>query len=376
MSDPSIDILSRYIKQLLNAVLEAAGHDVVRCIFVGGSVAGGEVASRVGDGVVEYYSDVDLYVVVDDRADTDGLGSLCAAAAGDVPLRGEDYVFYRGPDIGVYTFEDLANQPARPGTVGFGRRHMLLYGEDGLPAQVAKRIGEKIDPAESFYLLEHRLLELSLLDPEASEDGYVSYVACKTCLDAAAATLVADGIHTPDRTERVRKLFALGMDRDLGWSEEQLALVNRCETALGRMPERDWAQTVPAGDTLAAATTLALDVWKHIASRAGGDWSSTLLRRCHKGEYLRNFRQFRALNSRRGFRRGSLLSGTSLARCSPVDVLRMSALIDYLNRDRENQPEINGVMATVGPYLDKLTRVCGFENGTLVERSTRMYRAL
>jgi hypothetical protein len=377
MSDPSVNILSRFIKALLHGILDSTGQDGVRSIFVGGSIAAGEVARRYNGSRVEFYSDVDLYIVLDDEADVGLLRNRFAAVVARLPLEDSDFVFYRAPDVGVYTFEGLAGQPARPGTVGLETRHMMLYGDSSIPGKAALRIGNDIALEESFYLLENRLLELSLPGVKNTDEGYRSYVACKMCLDAAAATLIAKGLYTTGRTESVRKLFGLGMDRDIGWSDEQLALVNRCDTALRRMPDTDWNRTVPAEQTLAAAAALSLDVWKNIASDTGGDWSSTLLRRCRTGEYLRNFRQFRAINSRCGFRRrGGLLSGAGLARYSPVDALRMSALIEYLYRDKQNRPEINGVVQSVAPYLDKLTRLCGFEDGSLVERSNRMYRSL
>ena len=379
MSDPSIDILSRFIKELLSGVMEAADGADVRAVFVGGSVAAGEVACRVNGSLVEIYSDVDMYVVVGESADLDEVRSRCRAAGAGVSLRGDNFIFYRTPDVGVYTFEDLASQPARPGTVGFDTRHMMLYGETDIPVNAARRIGDSISPGESLYLLENRLLEMSVLQSDAKKKGgidagYGSFVACKTCLDVVTATLIANGHFEAGRSDRLRRLHALGMNENIGWSEAQLELAGLCDTALRRMPSPGWAESVPFEQTAGAAIALALHFWKRISGGFENDWSSTLLRRCRNGEYLRNFRQFRALNARCGFKqRGGMVSGAKLSRYSPVDVLRMSALIHYLNDDDNNRPEIDNVMQSIGPYLDRLTRDCGFKNGRLLARSARMY---
>jgi hypothetical protein len=382
MSDPSIDILSRFIKELLSGVLEAADGADVRAVFVGGSVAGGEAACRVNGSSVEIYSDVDLYVVVGDSADLEDVKSRCRAAGGNVPLRGDGFVFYRAPDVGVYKFEDLASQPARPGTVGLGTRHMMLYGEKDIPENAARRIGNNISPGESLYLLENRLLEMSVLQSRAGEKdsidaGYASFVACKTCLDVVAATLIVSGQFEAGRSDQLRRLRAMAMDEDIGWSDAQLEFAGLCDTALHKMPAPGWAESVPFELTAGAAIALALNVWKRIAAGFEKNWSSTLMRRCRNGEYLRNFRQFRALNTRCGFKqRGAMVSGAKLSRYSPVDVLRMSALIHYLNDNDSNQPEIEHVMQSVGPYLDRLTSHCGFDNGRLLARSAEMYMNL
>ncbi len=382
MSDPSIDILSQFIKKLLSGVLEAANGADVRAVFVGGSVAGGEAASRVIGSTVEIYSDVDLYVVLGDSADLDEVRHRCRAAGAELPLRGDGFVFYRAPDVGVYTFEDLATQPARPGTVGLDSRHMMLFGEKDIPEKAALRIGSNISHEESLYLLENRLLEMVVLQSDLEKEdgvdgGYGSFVACKTCLDVVAATLIVYGQFEAGRSDRLRRLQALGMNEDIGWSDAQLDFAGLCDTALRRMPAADWAESVPFELTAAAAVALALHVWKHIAAGFENDWSSTLLRRCRNGEYLRNFRQFRALNARCGFKqRGAMMSGAKLSRYSPVDALRMSALIHYLNDRDSNKPEINNVMQSVGQYLDRLTVDCGFDTGNLLARSAKMYMNL
>ena len=65
------------------------------------------------------------------------------------------------PDVGVYTFEDLAGQPARPGTVGLDRNHRMCFGDESVPASAARRIGSRIPVEEALYLLENRLGELA-----------------------------------------------------------------------------------------------------------------------------------------------------------------------------------------------------------------------
>jgi hypothetical protein len=54
----------------------------------------------------------------------------------------------------------------------------------------------------------------------------------------------------------------------------------------------------------------------------------------------------------------------------------MSALIDYLDRDENNRPEIGSIVQSVAPFVDRLTRLWGFADGPLVERANRMHRSL
>ena len=83
------------------------------------------------------------------------------------------------------------------------------------------------------------------------------------------------------------------------------------------------------------------------------------------------------MNTRCGFkRRGAIGAGVHLARYSPIDALRLTALVDYLSRRESIQPDVGRLMAAMGPYLDRLTRECGFSTGSLNERAFDMYRVV
>jgi hypothetical protein len=381
MNDPSIDIITRFTDDLVSTVEAELGRDNIRSVFVGGSVAGNEVSyCDTGDGV-EIYSDVDLYVVVADGVDL--ARHRCREAVGAVPLVRDGGRFYRSPDVGVYTFEELAAQPPRPGTVGFDRKHRMLFGDPDIPGRAAAAIGEDITAFEALYLLENRLSELAGLQSErrreggdagAADDRFYAFVVCKTGLDVGAARLVARKQYAPHRADQLRNLRSLG-------GGEPMEVIETCTAALSRMPAPDWAGSVPPEETADAAVSAALAEWKRIAAEClpgdGEDWGDMVLRRCHTGEYLNNYRQFRALNARCRFkRRGALAAGVHLSRYSPVDALRLAALMEYLSRDAAVEPQAATLVQTLGPFLDRLTRECGFLEGSLAQRSYEMYRAI
>jgi|GEM_PF-2093338 len=395
MSDPSIDIIPRFVDQLVSTILDELGRDGVRAVFAGGSVARGEISYCAADNGVDIYSDVDLYVVVGDGVDLEDARRRARDVTTGVALVGDGYRFYRQPDIGVYTFEDLAAQPARPGTVGLDAHHLILHGDPDVPIQAAARIGNNIAVEESLYLLENRLIELAVLQsrlcrlprdvsPENQRNeltsGYYAFTVCKTGMDVASAALIAHGDYVAGRTDRLRRLAAMGTDPGSSWAEERFDAVTRCGDALDRLPSRDWAQGVASDAMAAEVVSLALAVWRRIASGLfdveADDWSAMVLKRCHTGEYIGNFRQFRAMAVRCGFkRRGALAAGVHLSRYSPIDALRMSAFLDYLQRDAELRPHVTSLSQTLGPFLDRLTAVCGFSEGSLEERAYAMYRA-
>ncbi|MCK5619392.1 MAG: hypothetical protein KAJ17_08325 [Candidatus Krumholzibacteria bacterium] len=395
MSDLSIDIIPRFVDQLVSTILDELGRDGVRAVFAGGSVARGEISYCAADSGVDIYSDVDLYVVVGDGVDLEDARRRARDVTTGVPLVGDGYRFYRQPDIGVYTFEDLAAQPARPGTVGLDEHHLILHGDPDVPIQAAARIGNNIAVEESLYLLENRLIELAVLqsrlrrllrdvspDNQRNEltSGYYAFTVCKTGVDVASAALIAHGDYVASRKDRLRRLAAMGTGSGSAWAEVRFDAVTRCGDALDRLPSSDWAQGFASDAMAAEVVSLALAVWRRIASGLfdveADDWSAMVLKRCHTGEYIGNFRQFRAMTARCGFkRRGALAAGVHLSRYSPIDALRLSAILEYLHRDEGLRPQMTALSQTLGPFLERLTAGCGFSEGSLEERAYAMYRA-
>ena len=116
--------ISEYADSLAEWTINRVGAESIRTIFVGGSLAIDEVSAFDDDGFWEIYSDVDLYVVVQDGVDpVDIRARLSNPPTGDR----ESCRFLCPADVGVYSVEDLLQQPARPGTVFLGKHHKLLY---------------------------------------------------------------------------------------------------------------------------------------------------------------------------------------------------------------------------------------------------------
>lgn len=389
MTDPANDIIARFADALVARVISALGEEHVSSVFLGGSVAAGEALWCHADGVIEIFSDVDLYVVVDDGIDPYDARQRAREVGAGVQLDGPGYQFHRPPDVGVYSFEDLASQPARPGTVGLGRFHLMCYGDPAVPSRVAERIGTSIAPVEALYLLENRLAEMAVLEqrlrarPRDAGDSYLTFTLSKAALDAAGASYVVRGTYDPSRSARVRALSTLSnaAAADAAWSAAPLEIARRAGERLERMPAPDWAGGVDPADEADEVSALLLDRWKIIAaSELGGDpddWAALVLRRCRTGDYMGNYRQFRAVNARcRFIRRGAIAAGVHLSRYSPVDALRLSALVDYLHRRDAQRPDVDRLAKTLHPFLDRLTRECGFLEGPLLQRTMDMARVV
>lgn len=390
MSDPSKDIISQFVDDLVATVLDELGSNNVRSVFAGGSLARGEMSYCATDTGIDIYSDVDLHVVVTDNVDLASARHRVRSSAAEVRRVGDRYRFFRAPDVGVYTFADLAAQPARPGTVGLDVHHILLYGDPEVPALATEKIGSSIAVEESLYLLENRLMELAELQTERRRGGtaggesgraaedYYTFTVCKTALDVVTAVLIARGEYTPGNRARWERLEVV--EADPKWNRVPMVTARRCREALTRMPSPDWTRGLDAEATAADVVSMALSAWKRIAAEELGakpdDWSAMILKRCRTGDYARNFRQFRAINTRCGFvQRGALVAGVHLSRYSPMDVLRLSAVLEYLSRDDEAELHNESLAQKISPYLERLTSECGFLQGSLAERATAMYRA-
>jgi hypothetical protein len=130
-----------------------------------------------------------------------------------------------------------------------------------------------------------------------------------------------------------------------------------------------------------AVTDLALEAWKIIAavlwSDGSGDWRSLIKARCRMGEYLNNSRQYLIVSGSFGVKRvNSMKSVIHMARYSPRDTLRLSALIGYLADNPATSEQAAEIKQSMDPFLDRLTRICGFSQGTLAERTSAMYEAI
>jgi hypothetical protein len=357
--------------------VESAGARSLRAVFVGGSLAGGDVTwARVGD-VVEVYSDVDLYVVVATDADEESVRELAATAAQSIaPDAG--VVLTRPADVGVYGVEDLLSQPARPGTVALAGRHIHLWGDETVYDEMRARIGAVIDPAEALDLIENRLAEVASL--ATAEGGPARRLAAtlrlKTYLDVAAAYAIVGGRYDGSRDGVLRAVESLALA-----ARVPEAHASRCREAaryLGALGDYLLAEGDRAVEAASEAT--AVEAWKRIAGERFGlaedEWMEMIERRCHRGQHGGNFRQFVAMRRRMGRTRPkSMWEGMHLTAFAPIDALRVASLADAAGRQggREASPQSLGAY---GAFIDRLTGTCGFVDGALAARARAMHRVV
>src|SRR5262245_6389688 len=125
----ALDLQRERAAILAREIVSRAPAGSIAGIFAGGSLGRGEVWAAEIDGVTEVYSDIDLYVVANSSAAEHAI----RAVTRDVTLPETNRVrFLRRADVGVYTREDLAAQPLRPGTVELDTHHLMLYGDDAV----------------------------------------------------------------------------------------------------------------------------------------------------------------------------------------------------------------------------------------------------
>ena len=373
--DRALDLLRRHAGAVSSAVVAACPAGSVEAVFAGGSLAAGRVAWYEG-AEFEIYSDIDLYVVLDETQG-DAATAVSSAAAAVAPPGNARLL--RGVDVGVYTREDLESQPARPGTVGLRDRRVVLHGDESLIADMTGAIAETVAADEGLYLMENRVSELDCDDGgSAAEERLRRYERLKTVLDALTALEIVVGRFDPagdDRRAAFMALEAEGLvpdDLDRGLVDAALSAARDLQGYLGR----DHGVI-----TAEQALLLSLSVWRFGATRlfpdAASDWATLTLRRCHAGAYKDNLREFLAMASGRGRARLRMaLPAAGLSRYSAISALRLGALVDaVLTRDLVDdigRRSLDGFRA----YLDRLTGVFGFEDGCLAERVAAMHRAV
>jgi len=377
----AVEAIQRYARTLSASVVEAAGADAVEAVFVGGSVARGDVAAYRSEEGLEVYSDVDLYVILTEGADEDTARRAARDAVATVDVA-DGVRMMSAADVGVYTIPDLLSQPSRPGTAYLDSQHWLLYGNEGVFAELSRHVGRDMDPREGLYLIENRLSELRRL-PSGSRVGAEGrlrrYTLLKTTLDISGALLVARGRYEPTLEARGARLAALAASPESlpdGWDAELVR-----EATSGVQDLQAYLDAPPTSDLEERVRRFGVEVWGAIASavypEAMGDWAAMILSRCNATNYRLNFRQFVAMGAGLGLARSRLLwAGLHLSRYAPVDTLRVFALAESVGA-RAGLDEVGGrALESLRGFLDRLTATCGFDDGPLEARVDAMHRAV
>ena len=97
-------------------------------------------------------------------------------------------------------------------------------------------------------------------------------------------------------------------------------------------------------------------------------------RRCRKGKSADNLREFVAMRGRQGHGKlSSFRMAVGLSSYSPVSALRVSGVARHaVAAGKENAARLEDI----DNFVNRLTRRCGFVEGTLSERVIEMNRSL
>ncbi len=383
-------ILAELSREVGRGVLDVLGEDNVLSVFLTGSVAGEEAACYTDGAFHEIYSDLDIAVVVSDGVDLERSRCSMRRLAADFDLEGPDHRMFARPDIGAFSLDDLHSQRARPGTVGIARSHRVIFGSKDVPRDLEVLSTASIDPEEALYLLEHRLLESH--EVAEYEHGsvanapwrrYAHYVTLKSCLDAMSAVLIVCGRYVPSRDERAR-VFSNDELRPCVEGllpEDALGTVQECARQMQNLQETlagDPSSFAPArGD----AERLLLRLWKRIDDRTSGSpgerWYDAIRRRTTGSTTRGHLRDLMVLARRRSLSRARLaLRARQLARFSPVDMLRLTGLVESVLSQIGDEVKDEPIEKDFVAALEGLTREFGFRSGSIFQRGRAMYRAI
>jgi hypothetical protein len=238
-------------------------------------------------------SDLDLYVVVRDRAAQRAARERAAAARPGLAARTLALGLAAPLEVAFLTPQDLAVLPARPGTIELKRHGRVVEGESTWLARVPQWSARDVSAEEILLLLENRAFELLAAEPGADEPGPLAQLSrrhevLKVALDLATVACLAAGEYpdgAPARVARARALKAARApeppwDAALAWRAGRLELLPAAEAAaewratasawlaawLGRVAALDGGAPSPAGDPYAAAARAARRA--HLARRA------------------------------------------------------------------------------------------------------------
>lgn len=354
-------------------LVERAPSDSIACIFAGGSLGRGEVWSAEIDGVLEVYSDVDLYVVARDDSRVDAIRAAATRAQHAVVAPAGTH-FLRPLDIGVYTRTGLARQPRRPGTVDLRTHHLWLYGDRAIAQSLDAGGTSQVAGGEALYLLENRFRELAYaLEREHPESAkrVMLVLALKARLDVYAAHAIVSRTFAPAHAGREASFAA---DPPATLTDHARQDVTTAFAAAHDL--RAWMHGRAAGVEKVAALRAVADAWCALAPTvlaADVTVGELAARRCRAGARTANAREVFRLRRATGLPAGrAILAALRLSGRSPVASLRMHALVRELEQ-RGNDARAFGSHRT---FIDALTRTFGFTDGSLDARVHAMHAAV
>ncbi|UCG53481.1 MAG: hypothetical protein JSW58_07980 [Candidatus Latescibacterota bacterium] len=395
ISNPN-QILSAFADNIVEYVLETVGERDVLSIFIAGSVAQDDIAFYDDSGMLEIYSDLDLFVVISERLDLESCRRRIKDYAASLPREFENCKIYAGPDVGVYSEKDLYSQQTRPGTVDISVSHRVIFGSEEIPKRTRRFVASAIDPSESLYLLENRLSEIAELTDRLGNEGsggfdrYVHYALLKACFDLVAAVLIVVGEYAESRDERMRRFrtpIIQGRAGDL-LPPGSIEVIGSSHSSLLNLQERVSIEREELGTRLGVVESLLLRSWKRIYERDDLErpaaWHDVIERRCKRGKWSENLRELLVLGKRMSIPRPALvLRSARVARLSPIESLRLAGLVDILLRhdgdDVPNDVRVAGVQRgrLETGYLrviDGLTRAFGLCDGSTLKRGRSLFK--
>jgi hypothetical protein len=344
----------------------------IACIFAGGSLGRGEVWAAELDGVLEVYSDIDLYVVA---ARDEALPELRRVAQNLPALAAPDGVrFLRPPDIGVYTPSDLAAQPKRPGTAELDTHHLLLHGNEAVARSLHGCSANQIPWEEALYLLENRAMELSAPAPtEAGAQLRLSLAqSLKARLDVYSAHAIVSRSFAVNMADRAQHFAQQTPPTLTGAARDDVA------RAFAALPVLDaWLRDHDAEDERWRALTALADAWLELGPKvldAAGTPAELVARRCRAGDRMANAREVIRIRHVANVSPWRAMRGAlRLAHYAPIASLRVDPLARVFATEAGREQEFNDHFE----YVDRLTQYFAFTGGgTREERVRRMYKAL
>ena len=166
---------------------------------------------------------------------------------------------------------------------------------------------------------------------------------------------------------------------ELGVPEAEAGLIEAADEARGNLCA--FLESPPEQLSAGAVELAAVSAWRRIAEVAlphrDPDIGSLMERRCHRGDYAYNFRQFVTMQRRQGLSRArAAWSGVHLLRYAPLDALRIATIADHAAGLGDVTASCRESLDAIGMFLDRLTAACGHGEGSIAERSRAMFRAV